>query len=131
MENYSKKRIVTVLAVLFLCVLFEIKAVGFFQTYFDANYKVIIAGIVAFLAFWYVLFFGVAGMAAFVYGIAKEKETTYVTLGLMMISIAVIICCKAYLYFKESFVVDVICVVAFAVLLAIGVLEYFRVRKTK
>lgn len=121
---YSKKRILCVLFALVFCILFMVKATQFFTTYFDASYKVVIACFVAFMAYWYILIFAVGGIVALVYGCFE--------MAILFLSIATTIATGGYTYFYDSFVVDVICGVSVAVLLAmIGMNKFKKLNKTQ
>ncbi len=95
-----RRAIIAILILLALTV-YELRMISFFTRYFDATYKVVVAGIIALLLACYMLMFLCVGLYCFIYGI-YDKSWVDVIIGTIVLLFVAIIAVGMYTYFSRS-----------------------------
>lgn len=100
MGEYSKTRTIVLISIFVASIIFEIIMVPYMNSYFDSSYKVIIAAVITYILFLYIVVFGGIGIYCLVLCIiTKEKNLAF---SLWLILISVIIGLGMYCFFSRD-----------------------------
>lgn len=100
MGEYSKKRTIIILAVFASSIIFEILMVQYLNSYFDATYKVVIAAIISYILYLYIIVFGAAGVYCLILSLLHKEDNIFFSMWLILV--AVIIALGMFCYFSRN-----------------------------
>lgn len=100
MEEYSKKRTIIILVAFASSVIFEILMVRYLNSYFDATYKVVIAAIISYILYLYIIVFGAAGVYCLILSFLHEEDNIFFSMWLIVV--AIIIALGMFCYFSRN-----------------------------
>ena len=122
MGEYSKTRTIVLISIFVASIIFEIIMVTYMNSYFDSSYKVIIAAVITYILFLYIVVFGGIGIYCLVLCIiTKEKNLAF---SLWLILISVIIGLGMYCFFSRSItsiIAECVCILMSSVCLLISI----------
>lgn len=122
MGEYSKTRTIVLISIFVASIIFEIIMVPYMNSYFDSSYKVIIAAVITYILFLYIVVFGGIGIYCLVLCIiTKEKNIAF---SLWLILISVIIGLGMYCFFSRgitSIIAECVCILMSSVCLLISI----------
>lgn len=118
MDGYSKGRTYGILITLIASIIYEVKMVDFLTGYFDATFKVVIAAVIVYLMFLYIVVFGVFGIYCLVLNIIHKEKNCFFSIWLILV--AVIIALGMYCYFTRN--TTAIVIESITILISIAVL---------
>lgn len=122
MGEYSKTRTIVLISIFVASIIFEIIMVPYMNSYFDSSYKVIIAAVITYILFLYIVVFGGIGIYCLVLCIiTKEKNLAF---SLWLILISVIIGLGMYCFFSRditSIIAECVCILMSSICLLISI----------